>query len=170
MNKTAVIFRKWHAGGDIIALFPELPGTADYNTCASYEHIGQHGAAVPPLERLTVPAKPEEYAELARELKGVHNSIFMCDFLTVAAPAEGYDLIIMNPPFHMGADIDHIKHAAGMLAPGGMLVALCMAGPHRERELRPLSATWEPLPAGSFKSEGTGIDAVLLTINAGAAI
>jgi hypothetical protein len=86
------------------------------------------------------------------------------DFLTVTVPESGYDLIIMNPPFHMRVDIAHIKHASGMLAPGGILVALCMAGPHRERELRPLAATWELLPAGSFKESGTNIDAILLTI------
>ena len=44
-HKTKVIFRKLK-DGDIIALFPELPGDMNpYHTCESYMHVGQHGAA-----------------------------------------------------------------------------------------------------------------------------
>ena len=68
--KTKVIFRKFPAG-DVIALFPELPG--DYNpaTCLSFQHVGQHGAASVHLTRDTVLATKAESAELASELRRI---------------------------------------------------------------------------------------------------
>lgn len=70
--KTRVIFRKFRSGGDIIALFPHLPGTNDPTTMSCYQHLGQHGAmgerAVAPL---TVTAVPSEYGNLLAELKRV---------------------------------------------------------------------------------------------------
>lgn len=56
---TAVIFRRFRSrdGGQVIALFPELPGTNDLATCESYMHIGQHGAASVWLSGSTKPAK-----------------------------------------------------------------------------------------------------------------
>lgn len=43
-EKTKVIFRTY-PNGDVIALFPELPGTNDPSTCESYMHVGQHSSA-----------------------------------------------------------------------------------------------------------------------------
>jgi hypothetical protein len=70
---TVVIFRKWpkSEGGDVIALFPLEPATVGnpYH-CESFQHVGQHGAADPNgLIQVTKPAKPEEYANLQRELE-----------------------------------------------------------------------------------------------------
>jgi len=68
--KTVVVFRKWKKseGGGILALFP-LEQERGY-LCTSYEHIGQHGAAdyVGCIMR-TKSAKPEEYADLKKELE-----------------------------------------------------------------------------------------------------
>jgi len=86
------------------------------------------------------------------------------DFLQFSTP-HGYDRIIMNPPFRMGADIRHILQAKNLLAIGGKVVSLCYDGTRQNRDLRPLCDTWEVLPAGSFKSEGTGAGVVLLTIS-----
>lgn len=69
--QTKVIYRKWIRGGEIIALFPELPGTSDADSCLSYEHFGQHGTSDAGLSRVTVPARPEEYAALAKELRAI---------------------------------------------------------------------------------------------------
>jgi hypothetical protein len=70
---TKVIFRKYKEGGDILALFPELPGTTDPATCLCYEHVGQHGAGnyYHCIDNLTVSAKPEEYADLKAELENI---------------------------------------------------------------------------------------------------
>lgn len=73
--------------------------------------------------------------------------------------------IVMNPPFKNGTDIKHIQHARKFLAPGGRIVALCAAGPRQHRDLYPIATTWQILPARSFRSEGTAVDVVLLTID-----
>lgn len=67
---TKVIFRYWN--GDVIALFPELPGDMNPETCMSYMHVGQHSAAdYGHIIDQTKPAKPEQYAELAQELESI---------------------------------------------------------------------------------------------------
>lgn len=88
--------------------------------------------------------------------------VFTRDFLE--HKAGDFHKIIMNPPFGKGADIKHIKHAASMLAPGGLLVALCANGPRQQEQLQPMADTWEDLPAGTFKEQGTGVNTALLTI------
>ena len=64
-----VIFRKFR-GGDILALFPEIPDCNNF--CLSYQHVGQHGGAdYSHCISITTPAKPSEYKELARELRRI---------------------------------------------------------------------------------------------------
>lgn len=70
MDKTLVIFRKFNSG-DVLALFPLVPGTNSAYDCLSYGHIGQHSAADPLLCRTTEAAKPAEYAVLAQELRQI---------------------------------------------------------------------------------------------------
>lgn len=65
--ETKVLFRKFR--GDVIALFPELPGDYDPDTCLSYQHVGQHGAASVSLR--TKPATCQEYASLYIELRSI---------------------------------------------------------------------------------------------------
>jgi len=86
------------------------------------------------------------------------------DFLTLTALGV-FDRVIMNPPFANGADIAHIKHAAGMLTEGGRLVALCANGTRQNEQLKPLASHWEVLPAGSFREQGTGVSVALLVID-----
>jgi hypothetical protein len=67
-----VIFRVFpkKEGGDVVALFPTLPGTHEWWTCSSYMHVGQHGGAdCRGLISMTRPATPDEYAALKRELE-----------------------------------------------------------------------------------------------------
>ena len=69
---TPVIFRRMmkRHGGEIVALFPTIPGTYDPYTCTDYVHVGQHGSADPQFcIANSYKAKPAEYAELARELE-----------------------------------------------------------------------------------------------------
>lgn len=70
-DKTRVIFRKFE--GEVIALFPELPGDSNpYAACLSYQHIGQHSAACVNLTaEYTTPATPAEYADLKKELESL---------------------------------------------------------------------------------------------------
>ena len=71
-EETAVIFRKYPniRGGEVIALFPEIPGDYSGYTCSSYMHVGQHGAASwhGCIDESRA-AKPEEYASLKKELE-----------------------------------------------------------------------------------------------------
>jgi len=70
MEKTLVVFRVFRDGGDVLALFPEEPGDCSGRTCSSYQHVGQHGGAdYLVCMSMSRPARPEEYADLARELE-----------------------------------------------------------------------------------------------------
>jgi hypothetical protein len=69
--KTIVLFRvkrgKQYAG-EVTAVFPCEPWSSahDMACCA---HVGQHGSCDTGWYRTTRPAKPEEYADLKRELE-----------------------------------------------------------------------------------------------------
>jgi protein-L-isoaspartate O-methyltransferase len=90
------------------------------------------------------------------------------DFLQCHGDIGTFHKILMNPPFGGGQDIEHIKHAMGMLKPGGRLVAICADGPRQNDTLKPIvdamGGTWEKLPQGTFKDSGTNVNTVLLTL------
>lgn len=88
------------------------------------------------------------------------------DFLQCDAERLGgtFDGVLMNPPFTRGTDIRHIMHAYDLLRPNAPLVALCYDGAHQNRKLRPFVMSWEKLPAGSFKTEGTRAGVVMITM------
>ncbi len=91
------------------------------------------------------------------------------DFLECGEELGKFDAVIMNPPFANAQDIAHIKHARTLLAPGGVVVAICANGPRQNDQLRPLvhecGGMWEPLPAGTFEDSGTSVNTVLLTLH-----
>lgn len=69
-EKVKVIFRKYQ--GEILALFPELPGTSKAHTCLCYAHVGQHSSAnYHWIIGHSKPAKPEEYQALYAELQAI---------------------------------------------------------------------------------------------------
>lgn len=116
-----------------------------------------------PSEVVAVEMAPQCAGELFRqERAGV--TIKQRDFLTLIPEETGlFDAVIMNPPFHMRADIRHIEHARRFLKPGGRLVSVCLDGPSRRAAFS--SARWVNLPPGSFKSEGTNICAAVVIID-----
>jgi hypothetical protein len=71
----------------------------------------------------------------------------------------------MNPPFKMGRDIKHILHARTLLAPSGRLVAICANGPRQRAKLMPIADEWHDLPEGTFKGEGTKVNAAICVFN-----
>lgn len=110
----------------------------------------------------------EQHADLAMRLQDRGLSRVACaDFLTwVSAPK--YDRIIMNPPFDRGLDIEHIRCALALLAPGGRLVALCAAGPRQREAFAALPfARWTDLPPNSFKEAGTGVNVAMVVVDVG---
>lgn len=91
--------------------------------------------------------------------------LIQADFLALSSERLGrFDSIVMNPPFRRGDDIRHILRAAELLAPGGRLVAICANGPRQRTRLQPLADVWRELPAGTFKCEGTAVDAAVMVI------
>ena len=68
---TLVIFRRW-PGGDIIALFPQLPADLQGWYCDAYEHVGQHGGAdFHGVIQATKPVTVDEAADLIQELQRI---------------------------------------------------------------------------------------------------
>lgn len=111
----------------------------------------------------------EEAEECAAALRAMlRRDVRRGDFLatTTADLGGAFDCVVMNPPFKQGRDIQHIRHAAAMLRPGGRLVSLCYDGPRQAAELRPMTSEWRTLPAGSFRAEGTDAGVCLLVIDA----
>lgn len=108
--------------------------------------------------------EPKLTGELYDQLRpGV--DLLQRDFLQQTPLGLGlFDVILMNPPFHMRSDIKHILHARSFLRPGGRLAAICMNTHHREQRLRPLCASWEVLPPSTFAETGTRVEAVQLTL------
>lgn len=107
-----------------------------------------------------VDISPDCTRELSRLFPSI--DVVCCNFLE--EHLGEFDRIIMNPPFKMRDDIRHILHAADHLAPGGVLVGLCLHGSHRVEKLRPLCEHWEVIPAGTFAAEGTQVETVLFSI------
>lgn len=46
------------------------------------------------------------------------------DVVGLGEPAQLFDRIVMNPPFHNGTDVAHVLHAHSLLRRGGVLVAI----------------------------------------------
>ena len=99
----------------------------------------------------------------------------MCaDFLAWDPPA--FARIYMNPPFELGQDIEHVRHAYYALADGGALVSVMSEGPFFREDrratdfrvwLEQVSGYSETLPQGSFLP-ATGVNARLVVIDKGA--
>ncbi|WP_046971158.1 PLxRFG domain-containing protein [Dyella japonica] len=99
------------------------------------------------------------------------------DFLEhKAADGEGYDRIVMNPPFSNGLDGEHVMHAYDQLKPGGRLVAITGEGIFGRSDkkavafrdwLEKVQGTDEKLPEGSFKSSfnPTGVNTRMVVVD-----
>jgi predicted RNA methylase len=112
-------------------------------------------------------------------LQGIATEVICGNFLSIeppADPARRADVIIMNPPFATRADIAHVTHAFRWLRPGGILVAIMsphwtFASGRAAQEFRDAiygppahEATWEQLPDNTFRGEGTGVSAGILSL------
>jgi predicted RNA methylase len=90
-------------------------------------------------------------------------------------PDGGFDRVVMNPPFCKvggGDHLDHVRRAFGMLGPSGVLVSVMPASVafRRDRRYAEFRAwceehgTIDPLPEGSFKASGTGVNTVVVRL------
>src|SRR4030042_4964611 len=98
--------------------------------------------------------------------------IIQADFLSVE-PKPLYDRVVMNPPFEMQQDIDHVMHAWKFLKPGGRLVSIMSSGV-LFRENKKTSefrnhidefGNMERLPEGSFKESGTMVNTCIVVLD-----
>lgn len=115
----------------------------------------------------------ESHYRLREILAGKGFSQVGTDFMTFVG---AYDRILMNPPFERGQDMEHVRRAYRLLAPGGRLVAIMSSGTFsRTGAKEDAFRSWldqvggdnSALPAGSFlKSERpVGISAHLVVID-----
>jgi hypothetical protein len=90
---------------------------------------------------------------------GKHLGYYSRDELTPVRISDGYDRIIMNPPFSNRRDAEHVRHAYTLLKPGGRIVAIMGEGvffgsDKKAVEFREwldeVGGTDEKLPPGSF--------------------
>ena len=91
-------------------------------------------------------------------------------------PEQGYDRIVMNPPFSNRLDAEHVRHAYDMLNPGGRLVAIMGEGSFFGTDkkatgfrdwLSDVGGESQKLPDGSFKSafRPTGVKTRMVVID-----
>lgn len=102
------------------------------------------------------------------QAEGIYNRVFTLDFLKLRPATTGlYDRIVMNPPFDLERDIDHVVHALKFLKPGGQLTSIMSAGTEfREtakavafRELvASMGGKFTDLPDASFAEVGTYVN------------
>jgi len=114
--------------------------------------------------------------ELARQLEteGLYRRVTCGDFLKQKPRADRlYDRVVMNPPFDLERDIDHVVHAMGFLKPGGWLIAIMSAGTEfRETRkakafralMKQLGGRFMDLPPGSFSDVGTNVNTMLVRV------
>lgn len=100
------------------------------------------------------------------------------DFLTLSPPEnareDGYDSIVMNPPFTKGQDVAHVTHAFRFIKPDGLLVAVMPGSiPTRNRVKADKAfqklyedngGRTEDVPDGAFAESGTNIRTVIVTL------
>lgn len=143
------------------ALFTPTPGKRWLEPSAGLGRLLDAVAHLKPSAVVAV-EQASSCAEQLYKRQDISN-LYQRDFLTMTAAQIGrFDRVIMNPPFHMRADIRHIEHALGFLQRGGELVGICMAGTARDAALREQCAEWVELPEGVF--EGTKVATIMFKI------
>lgn len=93
--------------------------------------------------------------------------VVVADFLALPHLREGYDRVVMNPPFSRHQDVAHVEHALGCLNPRGKVVAVMprsLARPQFQRLLAERPHQIHDLPPRSFRESGTDVHTIALEI------
>jgi predicted RNA methylase len=138
------------------------------------------GAIVRGLLRVTpfvhaIELDQSNYEALAK-IAGEHRIVIHRNFLEHRPGVFPiFDRVVMNPPFRFQADIRHVSHAFKFLKPGGRLVSVMSASitfrtnkltTEFRRFMDEHNGTIEKLPENSFRESGTGVNAVIVTMEA----
>ncbi|MGB3833765.1 MAG: DUF4942 domain-containing protein [Mesorhizobium sp.] len=110
----------------------------------------------------------------ALQSAGLYRKVYAQDFLALRPTVTGrYDRIVMNPPFDLERDIDHVVHALDFLEDDGCLVAIMSAGTEfRETKkaiafralVQKLNGSFRDLPSGSFAEVGTYVNTLMVKV------
>lgn len=92
-------------------------------------------------------------------LKSKGHFVIKTDFLKMS-DGKRFDRIVMNPPYSQGRWQAHIEHAATMLRPDGILVAILPASAKGKDVLPGMSLTWSRVYENQFR--GASVDVVIL--------
>lgn len=105
-----------------------------------------------------------------------YDKVLCADFIahfTGLVGTRSFDVICMNPPFGRQADVEHVKLAMALLAPGGRLVSVMSSSVRfRDNEktkafrarVEAIGGAFEDLPALSFRESGTDVNTCVLTV------
>lgn len=85
------------------------------------------------------------------------------DFLTYQTSIASFDAIVLNPPFADGRAESHVKHAAGMLKEGGVLVAVLPASYKNKTIVEGMKHEYSELLHNEF--QGCSVNVVLLRLS-----
>lgn len=95
-------------------------------------------------------------------LRAKGHRVIEADFLVWAeATSQRFDRIVINPPFSEGRWQAHSSAAAGLLNPGGRLVAILPASARGKDLLPDLDCTWSSIYENEFAGTSTAV--VILT-------
>jgi hypothetical protein len=161
-----------------LAILEPSAGTGNLaRRCATAGHVGsrwrEQDRSYPYNHRVDC---VEVQPKLARGLRAerLYRKVWCGDFLQMQPdPKRLYDRVVMNPPFDLERDVDHVTHALNWLKPDGQLVAIMSAGTEfretpKAKALRELvkakHGRWDDLPACSFASVGTNVNTILLQL------
>lgn len=133
---------------------------------------GRLAYAVLNLEKSVTLHLVEKAEDNIAYLKAMFLKPVATDFMAYA-PRCRYDAILANPPFSKRQDARHLAHMLDLLKDGGKLVCVVSGSfawrndivtmELRERIVR-LGGVIEPLPEGTFKAEGTMVNAAMVKI------
>lgn len=143
-----------------------LEPSAGHGAIAAVVHDEYPGATLTCVE---IDAKKIPKLE-SREL----GNVICDDFLTHDFGSDTFDCVVMNPPFSRQQDVDHVTRAYSLLAPTGRVVSIMSPGftfrtdkkSIAFRELIEARGSVTTLPENSFAKSGTGVNSVLVVLDA----
>jgi len=110
---------------------------------------------------------------LQEVLKDNQHNLVASNFLEFETK-QGYDRVLMNPPFRKLQDIDHVLKAYECLKPGGRLVSIMGAGAFFNSQKKAvkfrdwideMGGEFYDLPENSFEGSGTGVNSKIVIID-----